>query len=97
MHGEILLTTFFLLLFFFLDFDPEALDEENWVGGGSDDDEEGSSGEEEEEEGHDGREHYVAVGYACRGYQFPWVVPTADEKKKNKTARANCGRDRQSC
>lgn len=80
----------FSFFFSFLDFDPEALEEENWAGGGSDEDEE--DGGSEEEEGHDGREHYVAVGYACTGYQFHWVVSTADEnEKKNSKSKLRKG------
>lgn len=47
-----------ILLTSFLDFDPEALEQEHWDGEANDDSE--GSGDEG---GHDGREHYVAVGY----------------------------------
>lgn len=54
MHAGLLLT-----IVCALDFDPEALEEENWAGEVSDESEDSG-----DEEGHDGREHYVAVGYA---------------------------------
>lgn len=83
-----------ILLTRFLDFDPEALEQENW-GGEANDESEGSGDEGE----HDGREHYVAVGYGENiGFTlfFCFGAHWAD-KLGNETGRVNCERDKQSC
>lgn len=70
----------------FLDFDPESLEQEHWGGEGSDESE--GSGDEG---GHDGREHYVVVGYI--GFTFCFDGAHLADKLGNGIGRANCEKD----